>query len=91
MDSKLVRIRGRVQGVGYRDWMQREATRLGVHGWVRNRRDGSVEALVSGDPAAVGALLTACRAGPPLGWVDTIVEDFAEPPAEPGFHRAPTA
>lgn len=91
MDTKRVRIRGRVQGVGYRDWMVREATRLGVDGWVRNRRDGSVEALVSGDPAAVGALLTACRAGPPLGRVESIVEDFAEPPEDPGFHRAPTA
>ena len=91
MDSKLVRIRGRVQGVGYRDWMIREATRLGVQGWVRNRRDGSVEALVSGDAAAVAALLTACRAGPPMGWVESIVEDFAEPPGEPGFRRVPSA
>lgn len=90
MDAKQVRIRGRVQGVGYRDWMVRQATRLGVQGWVRNRRDGSVEALVAGDAAAVGALLTACRAGPPLAWVEEIREDFAEPPAEPGFRRLPT-
>lgn len=90
MDAKLVRIRGRVHGVGYRDWMVREATRLGVEGWVRNRSDGSVEALVSGDPAAVGALLTACRAGPSLARVETILEDFAEPPEEPGFRRMPT-
>jgi acylphosphatase len=90
MDAKLVRIHGRVHGVGYRDWMLREATRLGVQGWVRNRSDGSVEALVSGDPAAVGALLTACRAGPGMARVDTILEDFAEPPEEPGFRRMPT-
>jgi acylphosphatase len=90
MDAKLVRIHGRVHGVGYRDWMVREATRLGVQGWVRNRSDGSVEALVSGDPAAVGALLTACRAGPGMARVDTILEDFAEPPEEPGFRRMPT-
>lgn len=87
MDAKRVRIEGRVQGVGYRDWMIAEANRLGVQGWVRNRADGSVEALVAGDPAAVGALLTACRAGPRLARVDRIVEDFAEPPAEPGFRR----
>ncbi len=87
MDAKTVRIRGRVQGVGYRDWMVAEAQRLGVQGWVRNRSDGSVEALVSGDAAAVGALLTACRKGPPLAWVEQIDEDFAEPPAEPGFRR----
>jgi acylphosphatase len=90
MDAKLVRIHGRVHGVGYRDWMLREATRLGVQGWVRNRSDGSVEALVSGDPAAVGALLTACRAGPGMARVDTILEDFADPPEEPGFRRMPT-
>ncbi|MFC3126774.1 acylphosphatase [Pseudoroseomonas globiformis] len=91
MDAKTVRIRGRVQGVGYRDWMVEEATRLGVQGWVRNRADGSVEALVAGDAAAVGALLIACRAGPRLAWVERIEEDFAEPPAEPGFRRLPTA
>lgn len=90
MDAKLVRIRGRVNGVGYRDWMVGEATRLGVQGWVRNRADGSVEALVAGDAAAVGALLTACRAGPPLARVEQIDEDFAEPPAEPGFRRTAT-
>ncbi len=91
MDAKTVRIRGRVQGVGYRDWMMREANRLGVQGWVRNRADGSVEALVAGDAAAVGALLTACRAGPALAWVDDISENFAEPPEEPGFQLLPTA
>lgn len=90
MDAKRVRIRGRVQGIGYRDWMVREATRLGVQGWVRNRRDGSVEALVAGDAAAVASLLTACRAGPPLARVDEIIEEFAEPPAEPGFRRTAT-
>jgi acylphosphatase len=90
MDAKRVRIRGRVQGVGYRDWMSREATRLGVQGWVRNRADGSVEALVAGDAAAVNALLAACRAGPPLARVEEIAEDFAEPPLEPGFQRLPT-
>lgn len=91
MDAKRVRIRGRVQGVGYRDWMMREATRLGVQGWVRNRADGSVEALVAGDAAAVGALLTACRAGPTLARVEDISESFAEPPEEPGFLLLPTA
>ncbi|MBO1073400.1 acylphosphatase [Roseomonas marmotae] len=90
MDAKLVRIRGRVHGVGYRDWMVREATRLGVQGWVRNRSDGSVEALVCGEAAAVGALLTACRAGPTMAWVQEITEDFAEPAEEPGFRRTPS-
>ena len=83
-------IAGRVQGVGYRDWMLQEATRLGVHGWVRNRRDGTVEALVAGEEAAVQALLSACRRGPLLAQVSTITEDFADPPTEPGFLRRPT-
>jgi acylphosphatase len=84
-------IEGRVQGVGYRDWMVREARRHGVAGWVRNRTDGAVEALVAGDAAAVQALLLACRAGPPLARVTRIEESFADPPEEPGFVRRPTA
>jgi acylphosphatase len=87
MRARRVVIRGRVQGVGYRDWMVREATRLGVQGWVRNRADGAVEALVDGEDAAVQALLSACRRGPMLARVDEIVEDFADPPDGPGFLR----
>ena len=89
MRARRVVIAGRVQGIGYRDWMVREAQRLGVQGWVRNRRDGTVEALVAGEEAAVQALLSACRLGPPLAAVSEITEDFAEPPAEPGFVRLP--
>ena len=91
MSARRVVITGRVQGVGYRDWMMEEAMRLGVHGWVRNRRNGAVEALVAGEEAAVQALLLLCRRGPRLARVDDIAEDFAEAPAEPGFHRLPTA
>jgi acylphosphatase len=87
MRARRVVIRGRVQGVGYRDWMVREATRLGVQGWVRNRADGAVEALVDGEDAAVQALLSACRRGPMLARVDEIIEDFADPPDGPGFLR----
>lgn len=91
MRARRVIIAGRVHGVGYRDWMEREAIRLGVQGWVRNRRDGTVEALVAGEEAAVQALLSACRRGPSLAQVDDITEDFADPPEEPGFRRLPTA
>jgi acylphosphatase len=90
MPARLLRIEGRVQGVGYRDWMCREATRLGLHGWVRNRPDGSVQALVDGEEGAVQALLTAARRGPPLARVERIEERLHDPAAEPGFRRLPT-
>jgi acylphosphatase len=90
MNARHLRIEGRVHGVGYRDWLVREASRLGLYGWVRNRRDGSVEALVAGDEAAVRALLSSCRRGPALARVDRITESFAEPPSEPGFRRMPS-
>ena len=90
MTALRVVISGRVQGVGYRDWMLREAERHGVHGWVRNRRDGTVEALVAGESAAVRALLAACRRGPAMARVVEITEEFAEAPEMPGFRRLPT-
>ena len=90
MNARHLRIEGRVHGVGYRDWLVQEASRLGLYGWVRNRRDGSVEAVVAGDAAAVQELLTLCRRGPALARVDRITESFAEPPAEPGFQRLPS-
>jgi len=91
MQARRLRVEGRVQGVGYRDWLVREAGRLGLSGWVRNLGDGSVEAVVAGQEAAVQALLSACRRGPPLARVDRIEESFCEMPHEPGFHRLPGA
>ena len=90
MRARRLRIEGRVQGVGYRDWLEREAWRLGLDGWVRNRSDGSVEALLAGEEPAVQALLSACRRGPPLARVDAIEESLAEAPDQPGFRRLPT-
>lgn len=62
--SRHVTISGRVQGVGFRAWVKRTADDLGVSGWVRNLRDGSVEAVFSGPEAAVSAMIAACRDGP---------------------------
>ena len=59
-----VRIEGRVQGVGYRAWTQRFATELGLSGWVRNRRDGSVEAVFQGPDSAVADMIARCGCGP---------------------------
>ena len=87
MRAKRVVITGRVQGVGYRDWMVVQARRLGVAGWVRNRADGAVEALVFSDTDAMEELLRACRRGPRLASVSQIEESWDEPPAEPGFIR----
>lgn len=88
MTARLVRITGRVQGVGYRDWVLREARRRGVSGWVRNRVDGSVEALLAGDGAP--ALIAACRDGPLLARVALVTEAEAAPPETQGFQRLPT-
>lgn len=65
-------VTGRVQGVGYRAFVEREALHLGLRGWVRNRRDGSVEAVLQGSPEAVEHMLALCRKGPPASRVDGV-------------------
>ncbi|MFN3398076.1 MAG: acylphosphatase [Sulfurimicrobium sp.] len=73
--TKLLRLHGRVQGVFYRESMCRKAAELGVTGWVRNRRDGTVEALVQGDEKAVQRMLEWARRGPEMAQVtDMTVE-----------------
>jgi acylphosphatase len=71
--AKHLIIRGRVQGVGFRDAMRWEAERLGVTGWVRNRRDGTVEAVVAGDTEAVSAIVAWAHRGPPAARVTEVV------------------
>jgi acylphosphatase len=88
--SVRVRLEGRVQGVGFRYWTERAASDLGLDGWVRNRRDGGVEAVFSGDADRVTEMLERCEQGPPSARVDFVkVLDEATPPP-PGFEVRPT-
>lgn len=74
--TRRIRIEGRVQGVGCRVFIEREAIRLGITGFVRNRRDGSVEVLARGETASVDALVTHIRKGPRGGRIDFVhIED----------------
>jgi acylphosphatase len=81
MDGLIVQvmIRGRVQGVGYRAWVEHEAVRHELEGWVRNRRDGSVEALFLGPASVVTEMVKLCRRGPTSARVDSVEEETARP------------
>jgi acylphosphatase len=86
-----VRIVGHVQGVGYRAWTEWEANELGLDGWVRNRCDGTVEAVFSGGAEAVAEMLRRCETGPPAARVtrvDIVGEDLG---TFHGFEVRPTA
>jgi acylphosphatase len=84
---RQVAIRGRVQGVGYRAWVGHEATARSLEGWVRNRRDGSVEALFAGPDDVVANMIALCRRGPSLARVDTVTDEPASPDALNLRHR----
>ena len=83
-------IRGRVQGVGYRQWTCREAARLSLSGWVRNRSDGAVELKAIGPADVVEQLLAACRRGPPSARVEGVERFEAEVEALSSFEERPT-
>jgi len=76
-----VTISGRVQGVGYRAWVEHRAVAHDLEGWVRNCRDGSVEALFAGPSDIVAAMIAACRRGPSMARVDAVREDDGHPDA----------
>ena len=76
---RQVVIRGRVQGVGYRIWLEQQANARQLEGWVRNRRDGSVEALFSGPAEIVANMIAQCRRGPPMAGVDAVEEMPGQP------------
>jgi acylphosphatase len=84
-------IRGHVQGVFYRESMRREAERLGIDGWVRNRPDGTVEAHVQGAPEAVQAILAWANRGPEHARVERVDSTVAAAEDLHGFGKRPTA
>ncbi|HSZ10893.1 MAG TPA: acylphosphatase [Rhizomicrobium sp.] len=88
--SLRLRIEGFVQGVSFRNFAIDEARRLGLDGWIRNRADGTVEALASGDNAAVEAFVAACMKGPPGSRVGDVELHKADAPEEKGFRRRPS-
>ena len=77
--QRYVLIRGRVQGVGFRAWTEVTALERGLQGWVRNRRDGAVEALFIGVEGDVTAMIEDCHSGPPGARVDFIDQREAAP------------
>jgi acylphosphatase len=96
LDLRHVLIHGRVQGVGYRAWTEDTARELGLQGWVRNRRDGAVEAVFAGPGEAVAKMIEACRQGPYGAHVTGIdqrpgtSEDMAMRPVGAEFAVLPT-
>ena len=84
-------IHGRVQGVSYRWWSVGEAEALGLDGWVRNRRDGTVEMVVAGDEAVVMQMIERCREGPPAARVEHVETSETGEDVTAGFEQKPTA
>ena len=92
--TRHLRIEGRVQGVGYRATLAAAAESAGISGWVRNRRDGSVEAVVQGSPDAIEAILAWARRGPPAARVVRVGMQPAQGELDRhylGFEQLPTA
>lgn len=83
-------VSGTVQGVGYRAFFEREAVALGLSGWVRNRRDGTVEAVICGEEEAVEAMLAACWRGPSLAKVEAVERVAEVEPVDGPFLVAPS-
>lgn len=88
--SRRIRVTGRVQGVWFRGWTVDQARELGLSGWVRNRRDGSVEILADGPAAAIAELIRRCHSGPPAARVERVENEDSEEAAPAGFGERPT-
>jgi len=88
--ARRLAISGRVQGVGFRAFVKRQADKLAVDGFVRNREDGTVEALVAGEDRTVEALIALCRQGPLASKVEQVQVSEAEGIVDKGFRQLPT-
>lgn len=91
MIARHCRIYGQVQGVGYRQSLHQVARNLALTGWVRNRRDGSVEAIVCGDEAGIAQFIAWAKQGPAMAKVTQVLVTDTECPAQDGFVILPTA
>jgi len=87
MMTRQIRVSGRVQGVGYRDALRAHAQRVGVTGWVRNRIDGTVEALLQGSPEAVEALIAWAGRGPAMAEVSAVAVEAPSAEADDAYTR----
>lgn len=85
-----VAVKGRVQGVWFRAWTCEQAESHGLNGWVRNRQDGSIEAVLSGSRKEVDALLDLMWHGPPAAKVSSVHSEELHDPPGSGFHQRPT-
>ncbi len=88
--ARRVRVHGQVQGVWFRDWTVERALALGLDGWVRNRRDGTVEIVARGPAEAIEALVAACHEGPPAASVALVEVEDTPGLVGTGFIRKPT-
>jgi len=79
-------VRGLVQGVSFRAWTVGQAERRGVDGWVRNREDGGLEAILAGDADAIRSIVEACRVGPEAAIVTDVIELPTDDDPGQGFH-----
>ena len=91
MICRRLTITGRVQNVWYRDWLVEQAQAIGITGWVRNRADGSVEALVCGSSEMIDAIAAKARQGSPASRVADVAIEEAPPQVHDGFAKRPTA
>ena len=91
MICRRLTITGRVQNVWYRDWLTEQASAIGITGWVRNRADGSVEALVCGSSEMIDAIVAKARQGSPASRVADVAIEDASAEVFDGFEKRPTA